>query len=275
METFLKSLRLGTLNFFGIGVPGFLLLFFGFVGFMVPVGLCLLDYVNSPVSQLIEIYNKNRIELIVIVIILSYVCGYILRLTTPDELDIKSGKKIIRHEGQDWPYTGRVDDKFPYYHYKLYLASRGQTELSELVKWGDPKEDPMLQPRSKTAVNQLKAQIAYYVPQFIPSIESNEAHVRLMSGLWMAIKYTRILCVSGLLAALFSSYLYYVGLCHFKYFPLIALFSTALVALMIWAEYKIVNLFHYRRVSELFSIVQAAYFARKKELELTKSPKSL
>ncbi len=120
----------------------------------------------------------------------------------------------------------------------------------------------------------MKIDVALHSPELAAVVESNEAHVRLMSGTWISIKETLLLVWVGAFSTLLATVIVYfpfirnhLGLSGFDLdsSPKYLVYFVAilfLVSAMYWAKYKIENLFHYRRVSELFHIVQAAHLAR-------------
>ncbi len=127
----------------------------------------------------------------------------------------------------------------------------------------------------------MKLDIKLYTPELAEVVESNEAHIRLMSGTWIAIKHSLWLVIPGLglcFAALLISYVLEIG-AHveieeaarneFPPYLVYFLVSGFLLGSMLWAKWRIEKLFHYRRVNELFYIVQSAHIAdlAKKKIE--------
>lgn len=279
MVQLLQALRIGVVNLFGITVPGFLILLFAVVGFMVPV-LNIVFHI-SPFNWdiLHSYYQQNSFVTLIITVIISYVAGYILRLSTPDDLDAVSAKKVLKtmdsKEKNVWPFTTEKGDKFPYFNFRAYLEARDLGHLLDHVKWGsDKKSSNVTTKRSKTAVNVMKLDIMQKSPELSAVVESNEAHIRLMSGTWSAIRSTIGLVLTGILLSLIFVML---SLINSKFrilglefategntFPyLFALIITStLLGAMLWAKYRIESLFHYRRVGELLFIVQAAHLVR-------------
>ena len=92
----LRALRLGAINLFGIAVPGFLLIFFTLVGFLLPVMTIALHVSNTNWEFLISLYEDNAFIVIATGVLFSYVAGYILRLSTPDDLDEISATKVVK-----------------------------------------------------------------------------------------------------------------------------------------------------------------------------------
>src|SRR5262245_40341739 len=148
MIQILQAFRIGVVNLFGITVPGFLLLFFSFFGLLVPMINMALHISHSNWGGFLDFYQKNTFVIIAITLIISYVAGLILRLSSPDELDKVSGEVVLHsfennpEEKDVWPYTGKLDDKFPYFNFRKYLEARALNHLLEFVSWGpDPGDD--------------------------------------------------------------------------------------------------------------------------------------
>ena len=290
MTDFLRFLRMGIINVLGITVPGLLLLMFFTLGFVLPlftgfVALCqrflASDELVCP-TNVAAIWVGNKTLIVTLALILAYIAGYIIRLSTPDDLDKTSARFVLKKMGEDakntgeeaarkdeWPFRAESGDKFPYYHFKEYLLARGLNELAELVKWGPPEQGDGSK-RSKTHINAMKLDVLTQSPELSAVIESNEAHVRLMFGTWAAITTSRYLVAIGAvvslgcmvtLAVIPRQSIPFVG------FPFGTLFFLGVILLttMRWARARIENLFHYQRVRELTHIVACAYYARGKE----------
>jgi hypothetical protein len=295
MADCLRFLRLGLINILGVTVPGLLLLGFFAVGVFLPVAIllvavcqeCLQSDQAISIAALSGIWAGNRLILSILVLVIAYVVGYIIRLSTPDDLDRVSARHVLdkmAREVQDkdhspitpeervqaalddhWPTRLEEGDKFPYNHFRDYLESRGLTSLATLVKWGSPGEKG-LSKRSKTHVNTMKLQVLAKSPDLSAVIESNEAHVRLMFGTWVAIMACwRLMfvgvCVSAIgLAILAVPGCRQIQLAH-PPFATTLIIGIALLVGMYWARTRIESLFHYQRVRELTHIVACAYYA--------------
>src|SRR5687768_9774353 len=111
----LRAIRVGAVNLFGIAIPGFLILFVSFGGFVIP--LLMLAWIGggAELPVLVTVYNSNEALVWMLVVVFSYVAGYILRLSSPDDLDEVSGRKVLTKmkpkEREVWPYTGDEEDK--------------------------------------------------------------------------------------------------------------------------------------------------------------------
>lgn len=265
----LQLFRIGVINLFGITVPGFLMLMFLLLGLFIPGINIATEFSDLKWQIIFKIYSENTFIIIFLFIILSYILGYILRLSSPDDLDKISAKKVLKRltpkEQEVWPYTDKPYDKFPYYNFGEYLKARDLEHLLEHVKWGDETDNT--KKRSKTVVNIMKIDIMHNCSTLYSFIEANEAHIRLLSGTWLAIKDTRrlILC-SAIIYVLFILYIaFLLHLSHIKIFDHIFFCLTLIFVFfsISWAKKRIENLFHYRRVNELLSIVHSAYIARK------------
>jgi hypothetical protein len=291
MDELVKSIRIGTVDFFGIVIPGVLLITMLLVGAFMPLVTIIMDVSMVSVCWQ-ELVSQNMVLILFALVILAYVFGYILRLSSPDELDKISADyvideevdKTINIEKDGWPYNrDNKLEKYPYSKFREYLQKRGHRELTEkLVTWGEdenPAPDatwpdekdgdgnpiPMTK-RSKTTVNKLKMKVRIHSSELSGLIESKEGHIRLMAGTWAAFRTSTIPIIFGLVFSLAAGILS-TWLVQNRFFPLsqhvywVYAFLDLTLLLIIWkSNERIKHLFHYRRVSELFHIVQAAYF---------------
>jgi hypothetical protein len=202
---------------------------------------------------------------IAIVLILAYVIGYILRLSTPDELDKRSTEIVLKdmeRAGQGsvmkdrWPI--RLDDegnKFPYFHFREYLDHRKHHDLAACVKWDEKV-------RSKTFVNKMKLETLVRSPQLSAIIESNEAHIRLLFGTWSACRVCLLFVAGGVVVSILGYVLPLLRqdsspgtmFSHLSYEIWVCI-TVLLLLGTIAAKRQIEKLFHYRRVRELFDVV--------------------
>lgn len=280
----MRFLRLGVINVLGITVPGILLIVFLSVGFFFPLAIIGLpacqvlfgsdNYIH--LAQVMAFYASNKMILLGLIMVMAYVAGYIIRLSAIDDLDRISADIILQKMEQDskekrglnakedhWPYQGERDNKFPYYHFKKYLLFRGLKDYADLVAWG-PGENI----RSKTHVNRMKIEVMTESPELSAIIESNEAHIRLMFGTWMAIKTTRYYVRAGAMLSIVGLIATKIGMNNQMFpfsmpFGLSLLLCIILLIAMQWAKVSIEHLFHYQRVRELYHIVASVYFLRK------------
>jgi len=286
MANVLRFLRVGLVNVLGIAVPGLLLLVFFVVGIAIPaavVGIPLCqEFLHSDkalcVWSVSAAWSGNKSLLVALALVFAYISGYIIRLSTPDDLDKRSAKLVLekmdREAGKedyvaakedDWPTRLEDEDKYPYFHFKEYLQSRGLDPLAELVAWG-PKKVTDASKRSKTHVNMLKLKVLAASADLSAVIESNEAHVRLIFGTWVAITTCWRIVWAGFLVSILG--LVATALLGHLDKPLpglpaaslLIVLSSVLVA-MNWARGRIENMFHYQRVRELTHIVGCAYNA--------------
>ena len=275
MAGILRSFRLGIINLLGVTVPGLIVLFLVCVGCLAPVVLLIQDLTTDTAvaikSGLTEIPPVGAVPpaiAVSTVLVLAYIVGYIFRLSTPDDLDLISAKHAIHKMGgvdaaknDHWVHYGELDNKFPYFHFSDYLQHRKHGELLPHVDWDAAR-------RSKTSVNKMKLETSVRSPQLSAIIESNEAHIRLLFGTWLAARLCFPLVVIGLTAAVIG-----VVRCIsafdvnqraqdllFPYSVWVVL-SLALILGSAFAIWRIQNLFHYRRVRELFDVVACYHLA--------------
>jgi len=292
MNEIAKSIRMGTVDFFGVLVPGILVITMVALGVFMPLLSLLMDISNINIK--LEAIDLNAATLILAsLIIFAYVLGYILRLSSPDALDRISAKKVIVKEikaGTDmvadgWPYDpDNPKDKYPYFNFRNYLLKRGHEHLTKaLVTWGSDadwsagktwsdkgsdKKPIVITKRSKSTVNKMKMDVRLHCPELNGMLESKEGHIRLMAGAWAAFRFSMpsviitfmvlgIVAVAVQLLDLFPKS-QITNQNYFIYFFI----NFNLLMIMYYSNKQIEKLFHYRRVSELFHIVQAAYFAQ-------------
>lgn len=189
----------------------------------------------------------------------------------PGLTEAKFEEEVKKCKDDDkWPFDPYdYCDKYPYLKFKEYLIGRGHEQsLAKLVVWGPLKgkaSDPKR--RSKTHVNQMKMDIREHCPELMGPLESKEAHIRLMAGTWAAFRFSlpfvAITAVAMLVVSLLAKSLNIqnnVGSVWLFFF------ICSLCAIGMWISiWRIKKLFHYRRVNELFHIVEAADLARQKK----------
>lgn len=288
MLAVLRSLRLGVINFFGITIPGILLITFIFFGLILPTLTFAFNYIyilninnyNSVDSltkfrKLLSYLAKFDFYIVLYIIILAYVIGYIIRLSSIDELDNKSANKVKKEmekkkensEVEVWPFDYENSDKFPYSKYRIYLHARGLDDLKKYVFWGKPTDDEdkedatFVKKRSKTHINDMKLKIfASKYDKLISIVESNEAHVRLLFGTWYCAKAVWFVLLGVIISGIgiFIDFKIHSTVLHstFTHFYLIYLVCNFSIMLSIfWGKSIIEDLFHYQRVRELTQIV--------------------
>lgn len=106
MVQFARSFRLSVVSLFGIIIPGFLILLLVIFGFATPVMMVAFDVLGNLFSEqrvfeaagnnLLKIYQSNKFITWLFLIIVAYVVGYIIRLSSPDHLDIKSARQLYK-----------------------------------------------------------------------------------------------------------------------------------------------------------------------------------
>ena len=147
MEDALRAFRLGAINLFGGALSGFLLIFIAIAGLLVPFLAIALKLSGINWEAVTSFVFAYRWSLIGITLILSYIAGYILRLTSPDELDKKSIEHVLGQiedeEKPVCPCSGKEGDKFPYFNFHKYLEARGHEELLKYVNWGENTDEKL------------------------------------------------------------------------------------------------------------------------------------
>jgi len=197
MSEFVDQLRtagLTAVNIFGVAVPGFLLVFIFGVGFVLPGSALTLDLSGVTWPTAVDAVGEHIWPIGIIVVVMSYIAGYILRLSTPDDLDQRSAQKIVarmkKSERLKWAcqnpdgnydYSENRDqeDKFPYLHLHEYLRARSHADLLQYVEWGADgtpvQNETTRKMRSKTHVNRMKALVMKSDPGLGAAVASNEA----------------------------------------------------------------------------------------------------
>jgi len=328
MDELVKSIRVGTVSFFGIVVPGVCLITMLSVGTILPL-IVLYVGVTGFSFPLKDIYDSFTLLILAILVIFSYIFGYILRLSSPDLLDRISAKKVINTEAkkrylkfypklstrmkvakklswylkrntrktatkkfyrQDgWPFRPENPmDKYPYLEFRDYLEKRGHFHLTkDIVTWGenvgenwsseDLSENPIrITRRSKTTINKLKLKVRLYCPGISSLLEAKEGHIRLMAGIWAAFRFAMlptfiiwiiffVLGILELAGKIHISIKNTFSMPEVDFFFVLSMIGLGVLLIMWLSNRRIKSLFHYRRVNELFHIVQAAFLAKEVE----------
>jgi hypothetical protein len=277
MGDILRSFRLGVINILGVTVPGPIVLFLICMGFLAPVILLIQDIakddaakIQSGIPEIPPVGNVPPTIGVSAILILAYIIGYIFRLSTPDVLDHISAKRVIKKMGgvaeakrDHWPHHGEPGNKFPYFHFRDYLKYRKHGELAKYVDWDKHR-------RSKTSVNKMKLETHIRSPRLSAIIDSNEAHIRLLFGTWLASWLCLPFLALGLAAAAYGmSRCLCPGGCietekgqnlllAYSLWAFLALILMLGSAFAIW---RIQSLFHYRRVRELFDVIACMHLA--------------
>ena len=113
----------------------------------------------------------------------------------------------------------------------------------------------------------MKLETFLRCPQLSAIIDSNEAHIRLMFGTWLAFRHSRFLTAIGAAAALGMATGVLARVAPGWNSHLVPAYWLWFVVatLLLWGTYRgskrIESLFHYRRVRELFDIVACYHLA--------------
>jgi hypothetical protein len=260
MGDFMKRLSFGVVDFIGITIPGFLLLFF------IGIGLIL------PASQLLKAFGADgsffpfsisRIELISFLALMSYLVGYFILLIDMQEYDIRTIKKLIKDNGED-KYKLKIDndyDEYPYINLKDYLQKIGYEKLNRYVIWD--KTDPSKM--SRTHINYLKQFIAFKSPQLINKIETLEANIRLVYGIIVISIPGIVLSGLGIVISIVTLIkLNSNSSSEIKAVPAIILINILLILALFIARRIVGKQFHPTRGSELIKILGAVYLCEQK-----------
>ncbi len=275
MTDILRSLRLGIINILGITVPGLIVLFYVAIGFLAPCILLIRDLTTatigplpSGVPRLPPIGTVDPAAGTAVVLLVAYIIGYVFRLSTPDDLDERSATWAVRKKMNGvagatedaWPFRMEDGNKFPYFHFREYLEKRNHKDFARLVDWDEDEHK-----RSKTSVNRLKLETHARSPRLSALIESNEAHIRMLFGAWLAVRLCRGLLVIGFTCSTigFVRSIVLADPRHLLFAYSAWMVVTSAIVIGAWLSARhIERLFHYRRVRELFDVVACAYFAR-------------
>ncbi len=152
-------------------------------------------------------------------------------------------------ERDRWPYR-EIDkgNKFPYDFFRDYLCARGHEEdLAKIV--------PECTKRSKTWLNKRKLQIKAQNADLSAMVESNEAHIRLIFGMWQAV---RICFLPLFIIAIAISRTLWISDSETQNLEFGLAVLIVILYGTVWVRLRIENLFHYQRVRELYYIVAAA-----------------
>ncbi len=97
LDNMIKSVQVGTVDFFGILLPGLLTTVTTITGFFIPVFLLLVNITGARLPAIT--FEPTLVGFVFFLLVLfSYVLGYILRLSSPDVLDKISARNVILRE---------------------------------------------------------------------------------------------------------------------------------------------------------------------------------
>jgi hypothetical protein len=299
----LRFYSLGIINVLGIILPGLIYLLCAALTVVMPLGVFLADLNRCLYARdLAEIWDAaagfasaNGILLGILAILLAYVVGYLLRLWTVDRLDSISADHVFRQfsalhargealpgkpsrrraaqesrlaaaQKENWPYWGEIFDTFPYLHLRQYLARRGLSHLAELVTWEDQPYPAKGIQRSKKIIDNYKIEVSSKSPLLASIVESNEAHIRMLHGIWQSARVFTWCGASAAFGCLVLLLNEAVGIVEFsiaepRYAALFFLETMVVVAAIITTR-RIEKLFHYQRVKELVQLLACTHFAR-------------
>lgn len=262
-------------DFLGVLIPG---ITFYSIFITIILGLVhVLASFNIKVElQIIQYIDNFRIEFAIISLILSYILGFLFFRRGPTSVDIKSVKtnwKKIKGDNPpiDDSSKEKLDEKveWPYEFLKRYLQFR-LPHLANLVPWESShvSKEKLKEGfnRTKTFMNVLKDNIRFYLPDKYYTIARNEAHIRLSSSVWFAMKYLMaISLLSTIATALIWLVLEKKDISGEKiYFYRMYMSFTIMVFISsIIIKRQIQKFLFYQRIREIVFILNTAYQAAK------------
>ncbi len=291
MTEALNGLSLGVIHLLGIIFPGLMLFILFIVTACLPYMFLLQKlFPDSEVwigwATLNSFMNGNTTVIVIAGFILSYILGYIIWLTTVDNLDILSAKKILKkkakeyaksHNGKNeekkdlmyaaleeegWPYRGDPTDKFPYLHLKGYLEKRGLPNLAKLVTWSRrlPLGGEADIRRSKTIINYYKLEVISRSAILSSKMEAYEAHVRLIFGTWWVAKlFWKFALIAVAVLMAISGINRWTNLINvpflLSHLSSVLFLEFFLTIILFWIKHRIECQFHHIRLRELVEIL--------------------
>ena len=104
-----RFFRLGIVNLVGVTLPGLLTLFYFGVGFIAPLIILVFDFAQRLAGvepsivwgKIDSLYSSNKGIIITLTVLFAYGIGYVIRLSTPDQLDKISAKNVLKKMGEE------------------------------------------------------------------------------------------------------------------------------------------------------------------------------
>ncbi len=304
LELAASMIREILVDFFGSLIPGFL-----FVMFAVPMVIWTFAMLlgrdpnawKAIFSPNFAIPSSVSSMLVFLVIVLSYVLGFVFSRRDPKTPDQKSIAYILNknrknrdtdrdviqerspigagreiHSEQTPQLTCRNKQscralsrsegaQFPYSHLGEYLKARGLDDLAAHVPWRGKANS--IDNRSKMFINILKIRLQAWNSRKCGDITRNEAHVRMMSSSWYAAQLLQWVYLALLALILAAWSLHQVWNHQFQSgFQFPNLITTVLLVLLFAATLlrrAIVTFLHYQRVREIVFVLGTAEAAFK------------
>lgn len=275
-------------EFLGILVPGLVFFALSIPSLAVPI-IATLEFIRSgrapqfhAFDLFIEILKNSTWALTTLILVGSYVAGHIFYRRDPKIPDERSFQRVPLKIRQNGPVricaeeiefnrkNGEKDPKefnleFPYRYLFEYLTERGLSHLTKFVRWRGNEPDTYPK-RTKHFINALKVRLEFVFPYQYTRLQRNEAHVRLMSSVWYAMKALAPMSCIGFILATFLIVLTQMQVQTFwpieNIFILASPFLTGILALIVTREIEL--FLHYQRIREIIFILEAAYFAEKR-----------
>jgi hypothetical protein len=202
-------------------------------------------------DNVMRIAAAARVELTVLLVMLSYVAGHLFYRQDPKEPDERSFKRSFRNKTTEEWVADLDNVEFPYLHFDRYLKSRNLNHLLPLTEWCATGR------RTKNFLNILKIRLFYEYPEKCGSIAKNEAHVRLMASTWYmsrALKWFAgaIIVLTLATATVSPTFL-------LRVIPAVPAIIVGIIAFA--TQWMIERFLHYQRVREVMWVLETAYIA--------------
>jgi hypothetical protein len=170
VDEFVKSLRLGVVQIFGIIVPGLVVL----------ASLVFLAHVAGACGScgFTVAWSSHRVEVAAGVLTAAYILGFIVRLVPMELVDRFSRRWLERRLG---PEMESLKGQYPYENLRAVLAQDGMPELAAYVSWHEKNMNPV-----RARINSLKLIVANESEVLGAAMATAEANIRMMFGTFVA-----------------------------------------------------------------------------------------
>ncbi len=236
----LKTTKVGVITLFGILVPGTWFWVTSTFHIALALGFSEAEELKAFLKDSRDFWGPYIAG--PLAFILVYVTGAVLRILPPDRPDRRS----LRSAGSGSDIA--PEDKFPYASLPRYLRNRGLLGLAELLPWDECRRKP--RKRSKTFLHFVKLYIQNTNPALAGQLAKQEAFIRLLSGLYYAIRSS---------VPVFGIALLFALLVHRNVVSEIALACLLILLFNGFIFLGILKAFHYQRLREVVMIL-SVYF---------------